>query len=79
MKRNGMRRQARAASAVVTAEGPGTAGHGDARVDRGADQPVARIADERRARIGHERDIVAGPEPAEELRPCAPPRCGRGS
>ena len=68
-----------ATSAVSTADGARQHGHRHARLERRRDQPRARVVDPGQAGVGDERDPLARLRAAAAARPCAPPRCARGS
>ena len=57
-----------ATSAVSTADGPGSTVTGTPALERGGDQPRARVVDPRQARVADERDPLARLEPRQELR-----------
>ena len=70
-------RSRRAPSRPPTA--PGQDGHRHARLERGGDQPRARVVDPGQAGVADQRDPLPRLEPRQHLRRRAPPRCARGS
>ena len=57
--------------------GPGHGGHRHVALDRGGDEPVARVRHARHAGIGHEHHPVPGQQRLEQRRRCGGARCPR--